>query len=232
MTDPAIPAPATDDLRPVAASTGFGEVGDLEGGERLECGTDPGLLLEQVCQSRGEQLSPHQQRCPFCQAELERDRTLWAPIQALGREPVRAPEGMLSRVMAWVRSVTADPGTEHVDIGRTGAGVQGRTWVTAQAIARTSRTAAETVDGVQVALSRVVPPGARQLAPTRTSGGPGPGSMVVEVTVAADYGRDLQVLGTRVTVEVSRAVEVLLGAAPDTVSVHIDDVDTAVAHPA
>jgi uncharacterized alkaline shock family protein YloU len=81
-----------------------------------------------------------------------------------------------------------------------------------------------------VALSRLVAAG--EGPETSVIDGPGPevtagvvgGSTVVAITLAADYGQDLEALGTRIRIVVADGIRAVTGLEPVAVQVHVDDV--------
>ncbi|GAA4921953.1 putative alkaline shock family protein YloU [Actinomycetospora succinea] len=216
----------TDDARPRAA--------DPERADTLPCGTDSASLLTQVCEGRGSELTEHQAACPHCQAELRRCRELWSPVDGLAREPVRAPQAVVARALAWVREMAGDQPQaarfRMADLpdGRTGPA--GESWIAARVVIRSARLAAEQVDGVRVALGHLVAaPSATSSAAPPQVGSPAPdGSQdertVLEVAIAADYGQDLYALAERIRVRVVDEVRQLTGRAPTAVDVLVDDV--------
>lgn len=204
---------------------------------RLPCGADTDALLDQISGGHDEE-TPHQRGCPHCRAALEEYRRLWAPVDALADEVVRAPRAVLDRALARVRAVADNPAAGLLESD----GLPGSTWIAARVVVGCARSAAEEVDGVRAALGRlspeVVPPDAgvgvvgdavadlRAATPgeTRVAVGLAGGTAVVELTLAASYGRDLPALGRTVRALVARRVRETTGLHTVTVDVHVDTV--------
>ena len=195
-------------------------------GEQLPCGRLWDGLLEQVSQGRAGARGDHQRSCPHCQAALAALDKFWAPVRELAAEPVRAPGGLLERVMDQVRGVAQQHW--HSLIVAEG----GSTLVAARVIAVLARLAAGRVPGVRVALGRTTEPGAaaRTATATRTHRWPGTavgvagGSTVVELALSARYGARLHDLAEQVREAVVDDLRRLGGLEHVEVNVTIDDV--------
>lgn len=82
--------------------------GDEDSGPRLGCGRPAQSLLEAATEP-GTVLDAHQQRCPYCQAELRALRRRWSVVRAEAAAPVTVPAGLVDRMVGRVRSVLAEP---------------------------------------------------------------------------------------------------------------------------
>lgn len=92
------------------SDTGPGQArpGDDDSGPRLECGRPAQSLLEAATEP-GTILDTHQQRCPYCQAELRALRRRWSMVRAEAAAPVMVPAGLVNRMVGRLRSVLAEP---------------------------------------------------------------------------------------------------------------------------
>lgn len=202
--------------------------------ERLACGRLADDLLAQVADGRGDHRDEHQRNCPHCQATLAEYDRLWGPIQELGAEHITTPDGFLEQALQRIRG-----SVEHTYYGVLPSSA-GLTRVSARVVMITARETAQAVHGVRVALGRHVAAALR----TSTDSGSGRGedapvtghghpevavgvagrSTAIEITLAADYGFDLQQLGEQVRDAVVSSVRALTGMEPVHVTVVIDDV--------
>jgi uncharacterized alkaline shock family protein YloU len=197
---------------------------DAPASGHLPCGRDTDALVAQVADGAGDRLDAHQRTCPHCQAALAEFDRLWAPVRAVSDHRPQAPEGLLDEALRSIRGVAADPEFGRIEDDR------GRTRVSARVVVALSRHLASRVPGVRVALSRLVVAGGGPV--TSVIGGPGPevtagvvgGSTVVAITLAADYGQDLEALGTRIRTVVADGIRAVTGLEPVSVQVHVDDV--------
>ncbi len=145
-------------------------------------------------------------------------------MRAVSDHRPRAPEGLLDEALRSIRGVAADPEFGRIESDR------GRTRVSARVVVALARHLASRVPGVRVALSRLVAAG--EGPETSVIDGPGPevtagvvgGSTVVAITLAADYGQDLEALGTRIRTVVADGIRAVTGLEPVAVQVHVDDV--------
>lgn len=201
------------------------------GGERLACGHRVEDVLAQVSEGRGVDRDAHQQQCPHCQAALAEYDRLWTPIRELAAETVSPPDSMLRSALRLIRDTVEHPGYGLVD------SPAGRTRISARVVVVTARQSAQAVPGVRVALSRHVTDRARDRDESVTSGrevdavldaeitaGVAGRSTAIEITMAADYGTDLQRLGEQVRAAVAARVRTLTDLEPVHVTVIIDDV--------
>ena len=185
--------------------------------ERLSCGARIDLIFDQVSAGRAGNPTAHQVDCAHCRAALAEYDRLWRPIRELAAADLRAPESVLDTALARLRATTSDPGYAIL------TGPQGTTRIAARVVVVTARETAQDIAGVRVALSALVP------TPTdgpRVVAGVAGRSTAVEITLAADYGADLQALSTTIRAEVTRRIREITGLDPVDVSVHIDDVLT------
>lgn len=206
---------------------------------RLPCGADSDELLDQVAAGHAAHRNPHQAGCPHCEAALREYDRLWAPVRDVADTPVHAPESVLEAALRRIRGTAANPTYGLLDAS------QGLTRVAARVVVAIARESAQDVPGVRVVLGRLLTLGS-DLSPAGTGadrsspaaaaadsgGGDGPrvvagvagASTAIEVTLAADYGEDLQALGERIRAEVAAQIRSFTGLDPVSVTVHIDDV--------
>lgn len=181
--------------------------------ERLPCGRDADAILEQVADGRSAERDAHQQDCPHCQAALGEYDRLWAPVRESAAEPVTVPDSVLETALSKIRAAMARPDFGLIE------SPQGVTRISARVVVAAARRGAEGVPGVRVALSRQV-----DAPDERVTAGVSGTSTVIQVTLAADYGRDLVALGDQVRETVTDTVRRLTGLEPAQVTVVIDDV--------
>jgi uncharacterized alkaline shock family protein YloU len=199
MTEPTVPHPAE---------------------ERLACGRPTGPLLEQVAEGRAAQLDEHQRGCPHCRAALGELERLWGPVRAVAADRPRAPASVVEAALRRVRAGAWEP-----DYGRIDSPL-GHTRVAARVVVALARHLAGQVPGVEVALSGLAADGhgvVGEVVPDVQAGVSG-GSTAVQITLAAAYGQDLQLLGERIRAVVARGVREATGLEPVDVTVLVDDV--------
>lgn len=187
--------------------------------ERLACGARVDLIFDQVSAGRADVPTAHQADCPHCRAALAEYDRLWRPIREMAASDLRAPESVLDRAFARLRAATADPGYATLP------GTRGVTRIAARIVVVTARETTQHIAGVRVALSRLLPDadGTTGPAPQVVAGVAGR-STAIEITLAAEYGTDLEALGATIRAEVARRVRELTGLEPIDIAVHIDDV--------
>lgn len=185
----------------------------------LPCGIEGEDLLEQVAEDRtpDAETAAHQHGCRHCRAALEEYRRVWSPVQDLAHQEVRAPSAVIERALARVRTLVDDPTAGLLDDAASGPG---STRIAARVVVVCAREAAERIEGVRGALGRVGE------VDERVGVGLTGATAVVELTLAASYGQDLQALGRRVRRDVEREVRSLTGLTVVSVSVHVDDILT------
>lgn len=194
------------------------------GEERLSCGRLADDILAQVAEGRGAERDTHQQRCPHCQAALAEYERLWAPVRDVAAQRVSAPDSIVESALRRIRGAV-----EHADYGVLQS-PQGLTRISARVVVVVARETAQGVPGVRVALSKhVAGPGGpytigRNSGGAEVTAGLAGQSTAIEITLAADYGLDLQDLGERVRREVSARVRTLTDLEPVQVTVIIDEV--------
>jgi uncharacterized alkaline shock family protein YloU len=193
-------------------------------GDLLACGRLVEDVLAQVAEGRGADRDAHQRQCPHCQAALAEYDRLWIPIRELAAETVDSPEGVLERALRRIRGAV-----EHANYAVVES-ANGLTRISARVVAVTARETAQTVPGVRVALSKhMTGSDGDSPSPAESDGagvvaGVAGQSTAIEITLAADYGLDLQDLGERVRAEVSARVRELTDLEPVQITVIIDDV--------
>ena len=188
----------------------------LTGGPgRLPCGAEPVDSLAQVCDGHGAELTRHQRDCAYCRPLLIEQEQLWAPVEELAAEPVRAPSSIVEGALAHLREIADGPGGRLLPSttppGRTscpGCPGSGRGWSCATPASPPRRSR------VRLALSRL---GARGDVAED-------GTVELALTVAVDHHQDLHALAERIRTEVAAHVHALTGVRPTSVDVHIDDV--------
>lgn len=181
----------------------------------LACGRSRDALLEQVAEGRGGDRDAHQRGCVHCQAGLGEYDRLWSPLRELAAEKVTAPEGRIDEALARIRGAVEDPGYAVL---RSAGGV---TRVAARVVVVAARNSAQDVPGVRVALSRAL---TGRAGDSGVLAGVAGASTAIEITLAADYGRELHVLGEQVRRAVVARVRRLTDLEPVQVTVIIDDV--------
>ena len=214
--------------------------------DRLPCGAPVDRLLDQVSAGTASERTTHQEQCPHCQAALAEYDRLWTPIRELAADDVKAPDSLLDETIRRLRRTTSDPTFASIP------GPDGTTRISARVIVVTARETAQDIEGVRVALGKIVDPetavpgdpapdgdnrsddpltSARVKGPARDDGprvvaGVAGRSTAIEITLAAQYGVDLVALGERIRTDVARRIGTMTGLHPVTVSVVIDDVFT------
>lgn len=181
--------------------------------DALVCGADSDALLAQVAEGRGDALDAHQARCPHCRAALAEYGRLWAPFDDLAATEIAAPPGLLDQALASVREQAGPPGYGRVVDG------DASFLVAARAVVAVAGHAARASDGVRMALGALgdlLDDGSA--APAVDAGLSGQ-SVALELTVAAEYGHDLQRLAEHLRERI--AVEVLAQTGLDVVSVDV-----------
>lgn len=198
----------------------------MTGAHVLPCGTDPDALVDRVADPVGAGAetaaeAAHRATCPHCRAALEEFGRLWSPVSALADEVVAAPDAVIERALARVRTVAENPAVGRVE--PTLGDLPGTTWLSARVVVACARLAAEDVEGVRAALGRV---GGVHATGDRTSPrvevGLAGGTAVVELTVAATWPRDLTALGAEIRARVVEEVRAVTGLRSVTVDVHVD----------
>lgn len=190
----------------------------------LVCGASVDDLIDQVTRGDASTRTAHQARCRHCQAALGEYQRLWTPVRELAAEPVEVPESILEDVLRRIRRAAEQPRYGHLQ------DPDGRTSISDRVVKVVARVSAERVDGVRVALSRRRDLDQRQQADRRSSGhasveaGLAGSSVALEITLAADYGVNLDSLGRRVTAAVTDSVHRHTGLQVLDVEVEIDDV--------
>lgn len=188
-----------------------------DGDERLRCGRSSDAVLEQVVAGRSAERDKHQSTCVHCEAALAEYGRLWSPMQALARERIAAPQRGLDRILQRIRGAVSDPQYAVLPDPR------GVTRIAARVVLVTARRSAQSVPGVRVALSRGLDPTS---ANEPLSVGVAGESTAVEITLAADYGSDLNALAEQVRLVVTDRIQQITGLRTAAVTVIIDDVLT------
>lgn len=186
-----------------------------EHAEPLPCGRDADAILDQVADGRAAELDAHQRDCPHCQAALREYDRLWAPVRDAAAEPVVVPDSVVQTALTRIRAAMSHPDYGLIESSR------GVTRISARVVVAAARRGAQRVPGVRVALSRQVT-GEQGVDPV-TAGVSG-SSTAIQITLAADYGRDLDALGDEVRRVVTETVRRLTDLEPGHVTVVIDDV--------
>lgn len=202
-------------------------VGPTTAGDRLPCGMPSEGLLEQVADGTPPRDPAHQRHCPHCRAAMAQFTELWAPVQDLAAEDVRAPRGLLQAVMGQVREL-ARGGWSAVLLGD-----QGSTRIGARVVGAVARIAAESVPSVTLALGggRVVTAAgtatdqaAAVVADDATSIGAAGHHVAVDVQIAVDYGADMLAVAEQVRDRITRHLAAQTGLTTTEVDVTVVDV--------
>ncbi|MEU9818313.1 Asp23/Gls24 family envelope stress response protein [Pseudonocardia alni] len=182
----------------------------------LPCARSRDEVLDQVARGDAATLDPHQDECVHCRAALAEYDRLWSPMRELAAERVEIPEAGIEAALARLRGAIED--TDYATL----RGPQGTTRVAARVVVVAARHSAQEVPGVRVALSREL------TGPHDTDSevhvGVAGTSTVIEITLAADYGRSLHQLAADVRSAVTDRVRHLTDLDPVQVVVIIDDV--------
>ncbi|PFG38937.1 putative alkaline shock family protein YloU [Georgenia soli] len=194
---------------------------------RLPCGASYDDLVVQVTERAPAADPGHQGTCPHCRATLAELRRLWAPVDDLAAEDVRAPDALLAAVMAQVRHLAGDSWYATIDTGR------GRTRIAARIVGAVARLAAQEVPAVTLALGAGRTPrtaSARDVAgpagePASDVGVAGP-HVVVDVQIAVQLGAPLGEVADQVRHRIAERIAGDLGLTPVEVNVTVVDVLT------
>lgn len=182
----------------------------------LPCARSRDEVLDQVARGDAATLDTHQNDCVHCQAALAEYDRLWSPMRDLAAEQADTPEDGIDAALARLRGAIED--TDYATL----RGPQGTTRVAARVVVVAARHSAQEVPGVRVALSRGL------TGPHDTDSevhvGVAGTSTVIEITLAADYGRSLHQLAADVRRAVTDRVRHLTDLDPVQVIVIIDDV--------
>jgi uncharacterized alkaline shock family protein YloU len=213
VTDPGRPA---DDPWPLL---------DDPGG-RLACGADVDELLEQAAEGQAGQLTGHQRDCPHCQAALREFSRAWEPVRRAAATPVPFPAAVRNAVARQVRKLTADV-WYTLELADDGA-----IRIAARVVARLAREAARQVPGVHVVFGRSTHAKPAGLAETATLRHRHPSAAVgvlgrtavIDLAVAAEYGRDLDAIARDVQQRVTAALREQVGLRDVVVNVTVDDI--------
>ena len=207
-----------------------GDIQPLRDGavQPLTCGADVDELLEQAADGRGGQLTSHQRGCPHCQAALREFSRVWEPVRDLGAKQVSLPAAVRSAVSSQIRKLTADA-WYTLELAEGGA-----IRIAARVVAMIARDAARQVPGVRVVFGRSTRARAAGRAEAATLGHRHPSeavgvmgrSAVVDLAVAAEYGRGLDAVGRGVQERAIAALRDKAGLKDVLVNVTIDDVTT------
>jgi uncharacterized alkaline shock family protein YloU len=189
----------------------------------LTCGADVDELLEQAADGQPGQLTEHQRGCPHCQAALQELSHAWEPVRRAAITPVPVPAAVRNAVARQVRGLTADVWyTLDLADGRAAR-------IAGQVVARIASEAARKVPGVRVAFGRgrhseVAGPGqTAHRHPQATAGVPGR-TAVIDLAVAAEYGRELDAIARDVQERVIAELRDKAGLGDVQVNVTVDDI--------
>ena len=193
-------------------------------GERLPCGHPVADLLAQVADDQAPRDLGHQRGCPHCRAALAELQELWAPVQALAAERVRAPDDLLHAVMAGVRELSRNPW--HAVLTDPG----GDTRIAARVVGVVARLAAETVPQVTQALGRgrtrtpTGAPGAGPAAAADPTVGVAGAHVVVDLDIAVEAGAHIPQVAQQVRQQVADHLLALTGLSTTEVNITVVDV--------
>ncbi len=188
--------------------------------DRLSCGRSVEDILTQVADGRGGERDAHQASCTHCQAALGEYDRLWEPLRELAGQQVAAPDSIVEAALRRIRGAV-----EHGDYGVLDS-THGVTRISARVVVVAARETAQGVPGVRVAVSRHATGDERMVGRVgaEVTAGVAGRSTAIEITLAADYGLDLQELSERVRREVASRVRTLTDLEPVQVTVIIDEV--------
>lgn len=202
-------------------------VGPTPPADRLPCGMPVDVLLEQVTDGVPPRDAAHQRSCPHCRATLAHLAEVWAPVQDLASEDVRAPRGLLQAVMTQIRELARGDWSAVLLDDR------GRTRIAARVVGAVARLAAESVPSVTLALGggRVVTAagsapdeaGAAAADDATTIGVAGE-HVAVDVQIAVDYGADMRAVAEEVRRRITRHLADQTGLTTTEVDVTVVDV--------
>lgn len=176
--------------------------------ERLPCGVRVADLLAEGVDHEPASDPTHQATCPFCQSTLRRLRQDWARVEALTREPVEIPPGLIMRIMARVRTLSAQV-ADSVVLG----GVSGETRISHVAMSRVIQHLAATAPDVVFASVQLLPH--KPAHPRRLS---------VAIRLVVLFGPAVKPIAQDVRDRVRRRAPRLTGAELTWIDIHISDI--------
>ncbi|MCE4941541.1 Asp23/Gls24 family envelope stress response protein [Streptomyces albulus] len=186
--------------------------------EHLPCGR---LLSEAWAARDTPTPDPHDRTCPHCAAARDELDRLGDLVRGLPGHHAPAPQdtaALTERVMDVVR-LELRPG-RTLPLGAPDEDA----WIVEAAAAKTLRTAAETVAGVQAGSCRIAPAGGPTgrgaTGPTETARGP----VDIRIEVLVPFESDLLELASRVRDRILEAADVELGLPVAAVDVRVADV--------
>lgn len=135
-------------------------------------------------------------------------------VRELADERVIAPDSVFGSALSLMRQMV-----EHSDYGVIESG-RGLTRIAARVVVVAARETAQGVSGVRVAVGKHLADG----GDGRVTAGVAGRSAAIEITLAAEYGKDLDDLGERVRHEVAAHIRALTDLDPVWISVVIDEV--------
>jgi uncharacterized alkaline shock family protein YloU len=197
-------------------------------GDRLPCGASANALLLQVAEGTPPRDPTHQRGCPHCRAALAELEDLWAPVQELAAEEVRAPAGLLQAVMAQVRELSRNNWSAVLQDA-----VGGETRIAARVVGAVARLAAESVLHVTLALGggRVATEAGAATDVARVAGaedatdvGVAGTHVVVDVQIAIDYGVPMPQVAEQVRQRIADHIATHTGLTTTEVNVVVVDV--------
>ena len=199
-------------------------------GDHLPCGASLDVLLAQVAEGVPPRDAAHQRNCPHCRAALAELQELWAPVQELAAEEVRAPAGLLQAVMAQVRELSRNSWTAVLQE------TAGHTRIAARVVGAVARLAAESVPHVTLALGggRIATPAGAAPDPERVAGavdatdvGIAGTHVVVDVQIAVDHGVPIPQVAEQVRQRIAGHIAAQTGLTTTEVNVVVVDVRPA-----
>lgn len=199
--------------------------------DRLPCGVDLDVILEQVTEAAPADDPAHQQSCPHCRAALDEVSAIWAPVRELAEQQVQAPRQLMTDVMAQVRELLRDGW--HAVLATPLGTTRIATWV----IASIARREAQRVPAVLAVIGRAGPVNAAAGLVELSAGGPDPQRraqaggvgiagrrVVVNLDLVVELGPDLRVVAEQVRRAVVRSVGAVTGLRVIEVDIQIVDV--------
>ncbi|MDQ2750192.1 MAG: Asp23/Gls24 family envelope stress response protein [Actinomycetota bacterium] len=196
------------------------------GSDTLACGQAIDGIIEQAADGRADQLTPHQQTCPHCQAALREFSQLWQPVRNLAAQTVTVPAALKAAVTAQIDRLVTDVWyTLQLTEG-------GAIRIAARVVATIARDTAHKVPGVRVALGRSTESKIAILVEKATLAHRHPHAAVgvlgrtavVDLALAVSYGERVDAIAAQVQQNVIAELRDKIGLQDVAVNITVDDV--------
>lgn len=191
----------------------------------LACGACVDDLLTQVTERTPARDPEHQRSCPHCRAALAELTGIWAPVNDLAAEDVRAPAGLLAAVMERVRALPRHSWHAVILTDR------GETRIAARVVGAVARLAAESVPHVTLALGggrtareHSLEQIASAQAEAATDIGVAGTTVVVDVKVVVDTEARIPAVAQQVRTQIARHIAAFTGLTTAEVNITVVDV--------